>query len=229
MKASPRSLLLLLLFLLLALAAASPAAAQARRVPPPPARRNTTPLVSLRPFFVATLQNFAAKETFKAVFGRQVQPFFGAGLDIAFRNGMFVDATVSHFSKTGQRVFRFNGTNFPLGIPLTVTETPLEATVGYRHQKARSNVIPYVGGGIGSYGYQEIGQGDDSSEAVDLRDVGVLAVGGVEFRMGRWVGFSGDLQYTHVGGILGTGGVSKAANENDLGGLAVRFRVIVGR
>lgn len=224
-----RATLVFFLFLLLALAAAPPAAAQARRAPPPPARRNATPPVSLRPFFVATLQNFAAMNTFKAIFGRQLQPFWGGGLDIAFRNGFFVDATASRFGKTGQRVFRFDGRNFPLGIPLTVTEIPFEATVGYRYQTPGSKVVPYVGGGVGSYSYRETSQGDDSGEGIDARRLGYLAVGGVEFRMGRWVGLSGDLQYTKVGGILGTGGFSKAVDENDLGGAAVRFRVIIGR
>ena len=214
-----RATLLFVCFLLLAPAAAPPAAAQARRLPPP----------SLRPFFLVTLQNFAARETFKAVLGQQAQPFLGAGLDVALRNGFFVDASASRFRKTGQRVFRFNGTNVRLGIPLTVTEIPFEATVGYRRRKPRSSVIPYVGGGIGSYAYRETSQGDDSSDAVEDRHLGLLAVGGVEFRMGRLVGLSGDLQYTHVGGILGTGGFSKAANETDLGGVAVRFRLIVGR
>ena len=40
---------------------------------------------------------------------------------------------------------------------------------------------------------------------------------------------SGDAQYTWIRGILGTGGVSLAAEEKDLGGPAGRFRVIVGR
>lgn len=223
-----KATLVFFLLFFLALAAASPAAAQARRVPPPPSR-NATPPVSLRPFFVTTLQSFAAAETFKAIFGQQVQSFYGGGLDIAFRNGLFVDATASRFSKTGQRMFRFNGTNFPLGIPLTATEIPVEATIGYRHQAPRSRVVPYVGGGVGLYSYRETSQGDTSSEAVDVSHRGYLAVGGVELRVGRRVGVSGDLQYTHVGGILGTGGFSKTVNENDLGGVAVRFRVIIGR
>lgn len=218
-----------IVLLLIASAAASPAAAQARRVPPPPVRRTTTPLVSARPFFLATLQRFVAAETFKAVFGQQMQPFFGGGVDLAFRNGLFIDAAVSRFSKNGQRVFRFNGADFPLGIPLTATEIPVEATVGYRHRRPRSNFVPYAGGGIGSYGYQESSQGDDDREAVNIRHLGYLAVGGVEFRMARLVGLSGDVQYTHVPGILGTGGFSRAVNENDFGGVAVRLRVIVGR
>ncbi len=53
--------------------------------------------------------------------------------------------------------------------------------------------------------------------------------GGAEFRVHRWVGVSVDVQYTHVPGILGTGGVSQQAGETDLGGVAARFKVVVGR
>jgi hypothetical protein len=46
----------------------------------------------------------------------------------------------------------------------------------------------------------------------------------------RWVGVAADVQYTHVPGILGgTGTVSQQANENDLGGISGRLKVIVGR
>ena len=38
-----------------------------------------------------------------------------------------------------------------------------------------------------------------------------------------------DVQYSHVPGILGTAGVSQQAGEDDLGGVAARFKLIVGR
>ena len=53
--------------------------------------------------------------------------------------------------------------------------------------------------------------------------------GGAEFRLHRWVGLGADVQYTHVPGILGLGGVSQQAGENDLGGVAVRVKLVVGR
>jgi hypothetical protein len=56
-----------------------------------------------------------------------------------------------------------------------------------------------------------------------------LAVGGVEIRLHRWVGVAVDAQYTHITGILGAGGVSKDAGESDLGGIAGRFKVLIGR
>jgi len=208
--------------LLSAVAVAAPASAQAPR---PPVRRDD-PAISLRPFFLATGQSFSAHKTFETVFGKSVQPFWGGGLNVAFRNGFYVDVTASRFKKTGQRAFFFDGQGYGLGIPLTVTVTPLEVTAGQRVQIA-SSVFLYTGFGVGSYRYQETSQSDD--EPFEKRHVGYLVAAGAEFRVSRWVGVSGDAQYTYVSGIIGTGGVSKEAGENKLGGIAGRFRVIVGR
>jgi hypothetical protein len=43
------------------------------------------------------------------------------------------------------------------------------------------------------------------------------------------VGVSVDAQYSRVRGILGAGGVSQQAGEDDLGGIAARFKLVVGR
>jgi hypothetical protein len=182
--------------------------------------------VSLRPFFMGSGQRFTAHETFKTIFGSSTQPFYGGGLSVAFRNGFFVDATASRFKKTGERAFFFEGEGFPLGIPVTVTVTPFEVTAGQRSRLTPS-VFPYVGFGVGSYQYRETS--DFSDGTFEKRHVGYPIVGGVEFRVGRWIGLSGDAQYTHVTGILGSGGVSQEAGEDNLGGIAGRFRVIVGR
>ena len=190
-----------------------------------PAFAQDPPAVSLRPFFVATVERFSAKETFSAVFGGAVQPLYGGGLEVAFRNGLYFDVTASRFKKTGERAFFFNGDGFPLGIPLTVTMTPVEFTVGARSNPA-PRVFPYFGAGIGSYRYEETSAVDDSFSKTHL---GWLIVGGVEYRFNSWVGISGDLQYNRVNGIIGEGGVSAEAGESDLGGTAGRFRVLIGR
>jgi hypothetical protein len=195
---------------------ASPASAQA----PLPSS------VSLRPFFLGAVQRFSARKTFDTIFGEPLQPFWGGGLSVAFRNGFFVDVTASRFKKTGQRGFFFEGQGYGLGVPLTVTVTPLEVMAGQRTQLS-SRLFPYVGFGVGSYRYQETSDFADSS--FEKRHIGYLIAGGVEVRISRWVGVSGDAQYTRVSGIIGDGGVSKESGERDLGGIAGRFRVIIGR
>jgi opacity protein-like surface antigen len=207
---------------LLALASTTVAAAQAAS--------EDAPALSLRPFFLASGERFAAKNSFEAVFGQSVEPFLGGGLQFVDRNGFFIDLTASRFKKTGQRAFRSNNQNFRLGIPLTATITPLEVAGGYRFKLPGSpRLVPYVGAGAGSYGYKETSEFSDASENVDTRHAGYLAVGGVEFRLHRWIGVSIDAQYTHVLGILGSGGISQDAGEKDLGGVAARVKVIVGR
>jgi hypothetical protein len=111
--------------------------------------------------------------------------------------------------------------------PLTASVTPVEVTGGYRiHSRTVPRVVSYLGAGPGSYRYQETSQGSDP---LDVRHAGYLALGGVEVRAFRWVAFTMDGQYTPIPGILGTGGVSEDAKDDDLGGTALRFRVIVGR
>jgi opacity protein-like surface antigen len=211
----------------LALCLSAPLGAQSRA--PLPAA-DDEPSYALRPFFVLTGEQFASTQTFAATFGQSFAPFFGGGLELVLSegSGFYVDGAVSRFKKTGQRAFRANGRNFPLGIPLTVTITPLELSVGYRFRTS-PRVFPYVGVGVGSYGYKETSDSSDAGENVDTRHSGYIAVGGAEVRVHRLVGVAGDVQYTRVPGILGNGGISKDVGENDLGGITIRLRVTFGR
>ena len=186
------------------------------------------PAVSLRPFVMASEQSFSAVDTFTAVFGHSYGPFFGGGADVTFGEHYYIEVAASRFKQTGQRAFRNAGQVFRLGIPLTATVTPIELTGGYRFHLS-SRIVPYVGGGFGSYAYTETSDFADASENVDTRHSGFVVNGGAEFRLHRWVGLGADVHYTRVTGILGQAGVSKDAGENDLGGVAARFKVIVGR
>ena len=207
-----------IVFLLLSLALAAPAVAQ------------TEPPLSIRPFFVATTQSFAAVDTFEATFGKTYFPFFGGGGQVVFKGTYFVEVTASRFQENGQRAYLSGGKAFKLGIPLTATITPFEVTGGYRFRLPKlPRVRPYAAAGVGSYGYQETSSFADSGDNVDTRHAGFVVNGGAEFRLHRWIGVAVDVQYTHVPGILGTGGVSQQAGESDLGGVAARFKAIVGR
>jgi outer membrane protein W len=213
-----------------ALAVAAPLAAQTRQPVRAAAVRSTEPLVSIRGFFLATEEQFAAKTTFSAAFGKAAQPLFGGGAQVVFRDGIYVEVSGSRFSKTGQRAFVFNGQSFGLGIPLTASLTPIETSVGYRFRlKKFRSVIPFVAAGAGQYHYTETSTGSAAGEDVDASHIGYLANAGVEFRLHQWVGVSIDAQYTHIPGIFGLGGISKDVGESDLGGYAARFKVIVGR
>jgi len=177
---------------------------------------------------MGSVESFSATNTFSAVFGQSRQPFFGGGLDVVFGGRVFVDATASRFRKTGERAFLYKGEAFRLGLPLTAELTPFEIAGGYRFRKS-GLIIPYAGAGFGTYRYKETSPSSDRGENVDVRHTGTMLLGGVEVRLHRWIGVGVDAQYTHIPGVFGTGGLSKDAGEDDLGGVAARFKVVVGR
>jgi hypothetical protein len=214
---------------LIALATALPAAAQ-------------TDNFTLRPYGMITEQAFSAKTTFNGIFGQSAQPFWGAGAELILKNNIYIDVSASRFKKTGGRALLLNGQISRPNIPLAVVETPLEFSGGYRFRLRRyPRVIPFAGAGVGWYGYSEttkcptdnpncvLSSFVDPSENVDTHHVGELVVGGVEVRVHRWIALSIDAQYTHIPGVIGSAGLSKDAGESDLGGIAGRFKVIVGR
>jgi opacity protein-like surface antigen len=198
-----------------------------RPAPPPPPPR--PPKVAVRAFVLISGEAFSASKTFDTAFGGSFQPMFGGGLELVFRSGLYTDVSLSFFSKTGQRGFVSDtGQVFRTGIPLDVSLTPIEFTGGYRIRLRRHpKWVPYLGAGVGWYLYKESSPGNDASENVDTSHAGFLAVGGAGYRIQKHVELAGDGQFTYVPGILGTGGVSKGVGENNLGGIAARFRVVI--
>ena len=193
--------------------------------------------LELRPFGLFSVERFTASTTFDATLDSSLQFLWGGGLQLAMRRNIFVDIAVSRMSRSGQRAFVDDrGETFRLGIPLHASLTPIEFTVGRRFPPRRSparrrriRVVPYVGVGFGMYRYEETSDFSTGTEDVDETHAGFLAVGGAEFRVSKWVGITADAQYTRVPGILGQGGISQQLGERDLGGIAGRVRVILGR
>jgi opacity protein-like surface antigen len=207
-----------IVFLVAGLACAAPALAQ------------DPPALSIRPFVMATEQSFAAIDTFDASFGKTYFPFFGGGVQVVIDDRFVAEVSASRFRQTGERAFLSGGKPFKLGIPLTATITPFEITGGYRFRLRQfPRVRPYAGAGVGSYAYRETSSFSEAGEDVDTRHSGYVVNGGAEFRLQRWVGLAVDVQYSHVPGILGAGGISQQAGESDLGGVAARVKLVVGR
>jgi opacity protein-like surface antigen len=205
------------LVLLSFLALASPAAAQ------------DPPALSIRPFFVAAEQNFTASDTFDAVLETTRGPFFGGGVQVLIVDQFVIELGASRFKQEGERVFRTSvGSIFRLGIPVTATMMPFEITGGYRFPISE-RIRPYIAAGIGTYSYKETSEFAADPENLDTRETGFVLNGGAEVRLHRWIGVAADVQYSRVKGILGEGGISQQVGEDDLGGVSVRFKFIVGR
>ena len=185
--------------------------------------------VGFRGFVDGGSTTFTAQKSFKAIFGTGTGLMYGGGGEAVERN-IFLNLRASRFRKTGERVFIFEGQEFPLGIPETVTITPVQLNGGYRFDFG-SWVVPYAGIGAGWYKYAETSTFNDASENVHETFKGFQLTGGAEFRLSRWLGAAAEAEWSRVANALGQddNSVAKAFGETDLGGTTFRVRIIIGR
>jgi opacity protein-like surface antigen len=223
----------------LVLATLAPAAsyAQVRRpqVPPSPIGQLT-----FRGFGDAGVTVLSATQSFKAILGRPDGPLFGGGVELGLSTHLFVSVAASRFRRTGHRVFAFQGQVFDLNEPATITITPLEITLGYRHTRlaqpgaraaAPAKLIPYFGGGVGFHKYTETSAHSTDADEVHARFTGYHVLGGLEIPVQKWMALAAEAQFASVPNALGKdpNGVSSVYNEHDLGGFTFRMKVAVGR
>lgn len=205
---------------------------QAPRRPAAPARRAPAyPRgLQVRGFATVGLTSFTASETFDAVLGTTTGTEFGGGLSLT-EGPAFLDIGARRFSKTGERVFVSDDKEvFPLGIPATVTMTPLDITVGWRFRPVLGGRLrPLVGGGYTRMMYEEkgdfAGSGDDVSESFN----GFHVLGGGEFRLHRLVGLQAEVVWTSIADAIGESGASQVFGETNLGGTSARLKLVIGR
>jgi hypothetical protein len=218
------------LTVVVAVVSSSTVAAQQRQ--PAPRRAPARQPTAVRGFFDVGAERFAAADTFKATLGSSTGVFFGGGGEVVLPQQWFIRVRVSHFGKSGERVFVHDDEVFPLGIAMKVSMTPVEVTGGYRlAARGRTrNMVPYLGAGISWQKYTETSEFADTSENVDERFTGFHALGGIEFRMSRLFALAGEAQWTAISDPFEQ--VSSAADafgESNLGGVAFRVRFVVGR
>ncbi len=182
--------------------------------------------VAVRGFGQFGYTSFTASDSFSAVLGDPGGLVLGAGAEVRFAGGLFVSGSFERFDKVGERVFVFDGEVYQLGIPNTVTVSPMTITGGWRFESGF--LTPYGGGGIGRVGYKEFSDFAEDDENVDETYSSYHVLGGIEVRNG-WVATAFEAQFTQVPDALGTGGVSAAFNEHNLGGFTMRVKILVGR
>jgi hypothetical protein len=204
------------------------AQANPRTAPPPPPPSRS---VEIGGYAMLGLMNFTAADSFEVTLGSPLGSIFGGGARIGLPlGGFFVNVGASQFRRSGQRVFVFEGEEFPLGIPLDVTITPLEISGGWQLRFRRAPEFrPYVAAGFTSYRYQEVSDFATDAENVDDRFAGYHFAGGAAFQVERWVGVAWEVNWTSVPDAIGRGGVSAAFNESNLGGASLRFKITIGR
>lgn len=214
------TLLALLLSLLLAVGTATSLEAQTTSA-------SDESRLSIRPYAAVSVERFAADSTFDAIFGSATGALPGGGV-LVTRRRLFAEIDASRFRRDGERAFASAEDGFGVGIPLTVTIAPIEMSAGYRFPLQRFALTPYIGAGVGIYRYREESPTAEAGENVRATHAGWLLVAGAERQLHRYLAMSADVRYTHVPGILGQGGLSAAVGEHNLGGLGIRFRLIVG-
>lgn len=177
--------------------------------------------------------DFTSSQSFEAVLGESSGKFFGGGGKVGLPwFGLFVDVGAWRLEKDGERVLRLDGTLYKLGIPVTVTITPIELTGGWQFQGRRGiwrRLTPYVGAGFSSYSYKETSTFATSAEDTDDRFSGYHLLGGGEVKLVKWLGVAGEVAWSRVPDALGTAGISKEFGDSDLGGTSFRLKVTVGQ
>jgi opacity protein-like surface antigen len=173
---------------------------------------------------------FSAAESFETILGSRSGLVLGGGVEAMLPMNLFVNVRASRFRKTGERVFMFEGERFGLGIPATITITPVQFTAGYRHDRGW-RVVPYGGGGVGRHQYEETSDFAEGGENVKESSTGYHLLGGAEVRVSRWAAVAGEAEWATVPDALGEdpNGVSSAFDETDLGGATFRLKVVIGR
>jgi opacity protein-like surface antigen len=172
-----------------------------------------------------------ARESFKAILGNSSGQVFGAGAEIAFRSGLFARFDASYFSANGERVDLVDNVIVPLGIPLLLSLTPIEFTGGYRLHAYRFGsrkqvaLVPFVGAGAGTMRYHEETDEAHPDEGVDERHASYHVLVGLDVPLGKRVVIGTELTRRWVPGGLGSGGISQALGESDLGGSTFLTRV----
>jgi opacity protein-like surface antigen len=199
-----------------------PATAAARRAP---VKR---PVVSIRGFGQVGYVWFNARDSFDAIFDRSAGLFYGGGGRIVVKDRFFAGASVERFEDTGERALLLDGTVFRLGIPDTVTITPVTFTGGYR-VRSDDRIVGYAGGGAGWFDFTERSDFADASETTSERHASWHVVAGVEYEAARWASVAFEVQYTSVPGSLGLPGISGDFDESNLGGVGVQVKLLFGR
>jgi opacity protein-like surface antigen len=185
--------------------------------------RQSDEAMTVQVFGNAGLVTWTSRETFKAIFGTSVGPMIGGGARLTLRRHLFLEASVDHFRKTGQRVFVHDGEVFKLGIKDTVTIVPILASAGLRFGIGGASEL-YLGGGAGYHLLRERSEFSDGEESAREQSVGSQLVGGMETSVSDHLNLATEVRWTRVPNAFGDNGAAAALGQTDLGGTTLRVK-----
>lgn len=218
---------LALSFAVLTVPAAAFAGEEPQAAPARPASSSGGP--GVRAYFVTDFNSMSASKSFDAALDTSHLTAFGGGADVVdLWKHLFARFSVTHVSKTGSRAFFDGVTVVSLGIPLTVSMTPVEIGGGWRFSGAPApRLTPYAGGGVVIVSYKETSEFGDASDNFSGSFTGYNLFGGAEFSLTNWLVAAGEAQFRSVPNALGDNptGLSQAFKETDLGGFTLRVTI----
>lgn len=193
------------------------------------AQSASTERIGGRVFGWGDWQQMTAKESFDAVTGASSLSGVGGGAEVQrVWRGLFLRAAASQMKADGERVFVYDDTVFPLGIPIDITMTPIELGAGWRFKPLGGRLVPYVGAGALWVKYEERSEGDVASERVNETYPGAVVFGGMDVSVWRFVSAGAEVAW-RTATVKDPGGALAAFGEKNLGGVSVRVMVSIGR
>ena len=229
MHARARLLTTVALILCVLVAHADILTAQQPRPKQPP-RPSSPQRIGVQGFGIAGVSWPIAKESFEASgLDAQSLEIGGGGQVTNLWRRLFVEVSASRWSNEGERVFvNESGDRFPLGIPLDVKATYVDASAGWKFPG--EGLVTYFGGGAGVVKYSEQSPFALSGDDLDTRATSYHVLVGVEVPLKTWLAISGDFRYRFVPDLLGDGGVSGVLEEDRFGGpqLGIGLRLTFG-
>jgi hypothetical protein len=217
-----------------ALAVASPAAAQATgsssSTQKTPAKPKKPPVprkpIGARAFFVVDTEFMSASQSFSASTGSSTMFGFGGGGEILnVWKSIFARVAFSTASKSGELGHVVDGVFISSGFEADYGVNTTEVGAGWRtYMKKHPKVALYAGGGVLLVGFSQTNAFEPSLNFSE-RFTGFSAQGGFEYALSKWLTAGVEGQYRGVPDALGEFAASKAYDESDLGGFAIRGMV----
>jgi hypothetical protein len=176
-------------------------------------------------------QSQSASDSFVAILGRSSGLVWGAGVELTFGSGLFARADISFFGTQGQRVELVDGDIVPLGIPVSISLNPIEFSGGFRWPALALGgrwdvkLVPFVAAGAGVLRFREQTDEQHPEESAHEAHSSAHVLVGLDVPLGEQMAFGVELARRWVPDGLGTGGVSRALGDTDLGGSTVRVRI----